>query len=64
MSPAGRPKKPTNLNVLQGTDRKDRENPNEVFPDPASDIQAPEWLPKEVRDKWIELAPIPVEMDC
>ena len=64
MSPAGRPKKPTNLKVLHGTYRKDRENPNEVFPDPAADIQAPEWLPKEARDKWSELAPIPVEIDC
>ena len=57
MSPAGRPKKPANLKVLQGTYRPARTNPGGVFPELTDNLQAPEWLPKEARDKWNQLAP-------
>jgi P27 family predicted phage terminase small subunit len=58
MGQSGPAPKPTQLKILQGTYRPDRANPGEVFPDPAADIQAPEWLPQDARDKWSELAPI------
>ena len=47
--PAGRPRKPTQLKVLQGTDRKHRTNDNE--PEAASDLpQAPAYLRKKARE--------------
>lgn len=45
------PKKPTNLKVLQGTNRKDRQNKNEVFPE--TEIPAaPDHLSKEALIEW------------
>jgi len=57
MGARGPTPKPTQLKVLQGTYRPDRANPREVFPELASNLQAPEWLSKEARDKWNQLAP-------
>lgn len=56
--PAGRPTLPTQQKILQGTYRKDRANESEIFPDRASNLQAPKWLAKKAREKWSELAPI------
>jgi P27 family predicted phage terminase small subunit len=55
-SRAGRPRKPTNLKLVTGTQRKDRENPAEpqfkaVLPDP------PAWLPKDAKEEWKRLGP-------
>jgi len=51
---AGRPRKPTNLKILQGTARPDRINPNE--PKPAKPIgkKAPAYFDAELEKIWKE----------
>lgn len=57
MGAGGRPPKPTQLKVLQGTDRPDRANPAE--PKPAGGVpDIPVWLPVKARRYWKQLAPI------
>ena len=56
-SRAGRPRKPTALKLVAGTQRRDRENPSEpafkpVLPD------APSWLPKAAKAEWARLGPM------
>lgn len=54
---AGRKKKPTNLKVVHGTFRKDRDNPNEPKPDPVKKVPpAPSWLDEEGRKEWKRVA--------
>ena len=48
-------RKPTQLKVLQGTARKSRLT-NEPKPKPAAP-KCPDWLSKEAKRKWKELAP-------
>ncbi len=55
---SGRPPKPTQLKVLQGTYRPDRANPGEIFPDAPNDLAPPEWLSERAQAKWNELAPM------
>lgn len=50
------PPKPTALKVLQGTDRKDRANPNE--PRPARGAQKPAGLSRAASAEWDLLAPM------
>lgn len=51
----GRPKKPTQLKLLQG-DRDDRINHDEPVPDEA-DVVRPPWLPEAASQVWDTLAP-------
>lgn len=51
----GRPPIPTRLKVLQGTFRKDRENPEEPNP-PSMDLTPPKGLSIAARKKWIDVA--------
>lgn len=54
---AGRKPKPSNLKVLQGTNRKDRTNPNEPKPDPVKDVPpSPNWFDKEGKKEWQRVA--------
>lgn len=54
--PAGRPRKPAELKVLQGTARPDRENATEPKPViGASDC--PAWLDATARGEWQRMAP-------
>jgi phage terminase small subunit len=55
---AGRPAKPTQLKMLQGTYRPDRATRGEVCPEPARNIAPPAWLSDPAQDKWNEVAPI------
>ncbi len=55
----GRPPKPSQLKILQGTYRPDRANPGEIFPDAPNDLSPPEWLSERAQDKWNEIAPLP-----
>lgn len=53
--PAGRPRKPTGLHVIDGTARKDRMMPNE--PKPALiRPSCPAWLAKEAKREWRRIA--------
>jgi phage terminase small subunit len=58
----GRPRKPTALKVLHGTDRADRANPSE--PRPALGAEPPPWLPETgvAREAWDRLAAVLTEM--
>lgn len=56
MSKTGRPPKPTNLKVLQGTDRPDRARKNE--PKPPTGAECPSWLDREAKKEWKRVAPI------
>lgn len=59
----GRPRKPTRLHVLEGTDRPDRDNPAEPKPDPAPKREEPpSWLSKGARPWWRRIRPILVRM--
>lgn len=54
-----RPRKPTSLKVLHGTDRKDRANPAEPKPGTLSANAAPpEWLGDRGQQAWADLLPI------
>jgi P27 family predicted phage terminase small subunit len=55
---AGRPPKPAQLKILQGTYRPDRASPGEIFPDPVDDLAPPAWLSEPAQEKWNELAPM------
>lgn len=59
--PAGRPRKPTRLKVLQGTDRPDRVNASEPQP-PTEMPDCPDWLDATAREEWAKMAPRLVEM--
>ncbi len=48
---AGRPRKPKNSKVLEGTFRKDRDNPNAPRPRPGIP-EAPDWMPPEAQREW------------
>lgn len=48
---AGRPKKPENVKVLQGTFRKDRANAKAPRPRPGIP-EAPDWMPPEAQREW------------
>lgn len=51
-----RPRKPTRLKVLEGTDRPDRAHPEPDIPE-ASDLSAPDWLNgPDAADLWTKLA--------
>lgn len=60
--PGGRPRKPTALKVLHGTDRPDRSNPNEPSAQPLGDAPPPSWLKGRGRRAWAEVAAILTEM--
>ena len=54
---AGRPRKPTNLKVLKGTQRKSRINPNE--PEPELKIpSAPDFLNDEALKEWYRVTKV------
>src|SRR4029077_367520 len=54
-----RPRKPSALHVLQGTDRKDRANPAEPHPDLlAPDAAPPARLTPQGKRAWNELRPL------
>src|SRR6185503_2614702 len=48
----GRPQKPAVIKRLQGTFRKDRQNPDQPKPDPLKIAPAPEWLDQYGRECW------------
>lgn len=52
-----RPRKPTNLKILQGTYRPDRANPNEPQPEICTP-EAPEFLSDRALQEWQRIAPI------
>jgi len=52
-----RPRKPTNLKILQGTYRPDRANPNEPQPEICIP-EAPEFLSDRALQEWQRIAPI------
>ncbi len=56
----GRKKKPTKLKLLEGTNRKDRENPNEPQYEPALP-EPPSFLSKDALEHWHELGAVLVE---
>lgn len=59
----GRPRTPTKLHVLRGTNRKDRQNPAEPTPPPAPTAgQAPSWLSPKARPWWKRIRPLLVRM--
>src|SRR5688572_3305386 len=53
----GRPRKPTPAKILQGTFRKDRENPDEPKPDLVKNLNAPTWLDQYGRECWDHYVP-------
>lgn len=57
----GRPRKPSNLHALHGTDRKDRRNVTEPTPPPGR-VTPPSWLGAEALAAWHELAPTLTDM--
>ncbi|MGH9419660.1 MAG: hypothetical protein ACRD3J_06790 [Thermoanaerobaculia bacterium] len=54
---AGRPPKPTQVKILEGTFRPDRARPDEPQP-PAGDILKPTFLKKRASELWDEYAPL------
>lgn len=54
---AGRPPKPTQLKILEGTFRPDRARPDEPQP-PAGEIVKPAFLKKRASELWDEYAPL------
>ena len=55
----GAPRKPTQLKVLHGTNRKDRANPKEPKPEQlTADSKPPEWLSSSGRAAWTDILPI------
>lgn len=54
-----RPRKPTNLHVIDGTHREDRHGKiaEEPKPAPVKDIAPPKWLKPDGRKVWREYAP-------
>lgn len=59
----GRPRKPTQLKVLEGTARKDRSNPAEPTP-PVAGVheRPPVWLRASSRPWWRRIRPLLVQM--
>lgn len=53
---AGRPRKPVNLHILQGTHRSDRHRQPDNLP--VGDVKAPEWLTEAALQEWVRLAPM------
>jgi len=54
---AGRPKKPTNLKLIQGTHRKDRVPEHEPEPEKVSEVpRPPSYLSKHAKKLWKTLA--------
>lgn len=54
----GRPRKPTNLKVIAGTDTKHPQNGHEPEPDLLEELEPPEHLPAKSAAVWRELAPV------
>lgn len=50
--PGGRPRKPTALHRIHGTDRPDRMNPHEPAPPLAVTERCPSWLRGRARSAW------------
>lgn len=61
MQRTGRPRKPTALHVLEGTDRPDRTNRNEPTPT-LTDDKPPVWLKGRGRKGWRWIAPVVADM--
>ena len=57
MPRGGHNAKPTQLKVLQGTDRPDRVHPNEPQPQPLEDLAPPPGLDHYGKHAWNEVAP-------
>lgn len=57
----GRPRKPTILKIVKGTEKPSRVNPDEPKPD-ASIPKAPHFLSKHGRQHWNEVAPLLCDM--
>lgn len=56
--PAGRPRKPTNLKILEGNAGKRKLDPNvEPQPDDMTDLTPPAFLLPEAKKVWADLAP-------
>lgn len=56
---AGRKKVPTSLKIMRGTNRRDRENPDEPRPRVLPGMEPPDWLEDEVaRDVWAATVPV------
>lgn len=53
----GRPRKPTALKLVTGTDRADRRNGGEPEPSLLNDLTPPSHLPERSQAVWRELAP-------
>lgn len=54
----GRPRTPSALKLIAGTDRADRRNGNEPEPQLLNDLTPPAHLRERSRAVWVELAPL------
>lgn len=54
---AGRPRKPTNLKVIEGNRGKRGHSSQEPDPDYLNDLTPPDWMPEVAKAVWNELAP-------
>ena len=62
MTDAGRPRKPSNLKVLHGTDRADRSNDSEPQPREFEEVPSPpHWLDHYAKKEWEQTAPFLIE---
>lgn len=59
---AGRPPKPAELKRLEGTARRDRENPNAPTLAPLEVLPVPDGLTEREAAAWAELAPVVLSM--
>ena len=57
----GRPRKPTQLKIVEGTARKDRMNSKEPKPDVIAPVM-PGWLSPKAKTAWKELSGVLLEM--
>lgn len=58
----GRPRKPSALHIIDGTDRPDRMNPNEPMPAVLVGSTPPPWVKGKARAAWKQIAAILTEM--
>lgn len=58
----GRPRKPTAIHVLEGTDRPDRMNPHEPMPAVLVGATPPAWVKGKARQSWKQIAAILTDM--
>lgn len=61
---AGRPKKPTEIKLLEGTAREDRELKNQMMPSKISHAPSPPtWMSKDAKKEWKATCQDLIELD-